>query len=147
MKYRISKKRNQYARCLWLADNLGTKEMKTYREWIEERQEKTKKEETKYYSAIYENKEVRIHNNGDTICCDWYINGKLIKNPNFPKEIAFEIYLYLQTLFFKPISDRMLFGITCTMEKYLPYLKDGDEDVNLTHIELIGEITSNEQCS
>ena len=70
----------------------------TYREWIEERQANVK-EEIKYYSCIYENKEVRIHNDGDMICCDWYINGELIKNPKFPKEIAFEIYLYLQTLF------------------------------------------------
>ena len=104
--------------------------MKTYREWIEKRRVEVK-EEIKYHSVIYENKEVRIHNNGDTICCDWYINGELIKNPKFPKEIALEIYLYLQTLFFKSISDRMLFGITCTMEKYLPYLEDGDKDENL----------------
>lgn len=106
--------------------------MKTYREWIKERQVSVK-EEIKYNSAIYENKEVRIHNNEDIICCDWYINGKLIENPKFPKEIGLEIYLYLQTLLFKPISDRMLYGMTCTMEKYLPYLEDGDEDIVKKH--------------
>lgn len=115
--------------------------MKTYREWIEERRASVK-EEIKYHSVIYKNKELRIHNNGDMICCDWYINDELIENPKFPKEIAFEIYLYLQTLFFKPISDRMLYGMTCTMEKYLPYLEDGDKDENesLKYIEIKGEI-------
>ena len=115
--------------------------MKSYREWIEERRVSIV-EDIKYHSIVYENKEVRIYSHKDTIYCNWYINGELIKNPKFPEEIALEIYLYLQTLFFKQISDRMLYGMTCTMEKYLPYLEDGDKDENesLKYVEIKGEI-------
>lgn len=115
--------------------------MKSYREWIEERRVSIV-EDTKCHSIVYENKEVRIHSCKDTIYCDWYINGKLLKNPKFPEEIALEIYLYVQTLFFKVISDRMLYGMTCTMEKYLPYLEDGDKDEYLNI-----EVNINAKCT
>lgn len=115
--------------------------MKTYREWIEERRVSVV-EEIKYHSAIYKNKEVRIYNHESTIYCNWYIDGKLLKNPKFPEEIALEIYRYVQQTLFKVISDIMLYGMTCTMEKYLPYLEDGDKDENknLKYIEITGSI-------
>ena len=51
--------------------------MKDYRYWIQERRESTK-QKPKYYSAEYENKEVRVHTIDREIYINWYIDGRLI---------------------------------------------------------------------
>ena len=113
--------------------------MKTYREWIEERQVTTK-EEIKYYSRTYENKEVRVHSVSSRIFINWFINNKLVK-AIFPKEIEKEIIDYSEGLYCKYISKDLLNNIANKMSEYLPYLKDDDINKDIyKHIKLNIEV-------
>ena len=113
---------------------------KEYKIWLE-----TVKIESKprtIYTATYENKEVRVYSIDSKICINWYINGRLIEIPKFPKEIVIEMELFFQTLYAKSIDKHLMYDIINTMKRYLPYLKDADkkEDDCLKHIKIEGEI-------
>jgi hypothetical protein len=96
--------------------------MKDYRYWIQERRESTK-QEPNYYSAKYENKEVRVYSTDDCVYVDWYIDGRLIEKPHFPTEIVNEMNLFIQTLQ-RYIDKHLLYEILNTMKRYLLYLED-----------------------
>ena len=103
--------------------------MKTYREWIEERRVTTK-EEIKYYSRTYENKEVRVHSVGSRIFINWFIDNKLVK-AIFPKEIEKEIIDYIEGLYCKYISKDLLNNVADKMSEYLSYLTDNNINLNI----------------
>lgn len=116
-----------------------------YKEWIQDRIEHTKKEKTKYYSAYYKNKEVHIHSENEQIYIDWYIDGKLIENPRFPIKIEKEIYWFIRTLYSSLISKNLMYKICYSMQKYLPYLIDEEENKSLRYITIEGFIDG--KCS
>ena len=96
---------------------------------------------TTIYTATYENKEVRVYSIDSEICINWYINGKLIENPKFPKEIITEMELFFQTIYIKYIDKHLMYRIINTMKRYLPYLEDGENPIGqLKNIEIVGEI-------
>lgn len=96
---------------------------------------------TMIYNATYKNKEVRVCSIDDKICIDWYINGKLIEKPKFPKEIITEMELFFQTIYAKYIDEHLMYEIIHTMERYLPYLEDGENSIgSLKYINIVGEI-------
>ena len=116
--------------------------MKDYRYWIQERRESTK-QETNNYFAKYENKEVRVYSEGDYIYINWYIDGRLIEKPRFPKESIDEIYQFMESLHYKYICKNLMYAILHTVEKHLPYLEDGETPINwLKHVEIVGEIAN-----
>ena len=114
-----------------------------YKDWIELRRLTTKENpQDDYFSATYENKEVRVSSYKDAINICWYIDGQYIKNADFPIEKVKEIELFAQTLLFTVNDKHTLFKVLHTMERYLPYLKDGDkkEDECLKYVKIKGEI-------
>lgn len=114
--------------------------MKDYRDWIQERIVKTKQETTKY-SAKHENKEVRVYSEGDYIYINWYIDGRLIEKPRFPKESIDEINLFVQTLYGECIDKHLMYKILNTMKRYLSYLEDEENPIgSLKYINIVGEI-------
>ena len=116
--------------------------MKDYIDWIQERIVKTKQETTKY-SAKHENKEVRVYSEGDCIYVNWYIDGRLIEKPRFPKESIDEIYQFMESLYYKYICENLMYLILHTVEKHLSYLEDGETPINwLKHVEIVGEIAN-----
>ncbi len=110
--------------------------MKDYRYWIQERTESIK-QELKYYSAKYENKEIRVYSENNCVYVYWYIDGRLIEKPKFPKEIITEMELFFQTIYAKYIDKHLMYEIINTMKRYLPYLKDEDE---IKYVKVVGKI-------
>lgn len=93
------------------------------------------------YTASYENKEVRVYSIGSEICINWYIDGRLIEKPRFPKEIITEMELFFQTIYAKYIDKHLMYRIINTMKRYLPYLEDEKNPIGqLKNIEIVGEI-------
>ena len=93
------------------------------------------------YNASYENKEVRIYSIDSEICINWYIDGRLIEKPRFPKEIITEIDLFFQTIYAKYIDKYLMCKILNKMRKYLPYLEDGDDEDTVRNIILNVEVS------
>lgn len=114
--------------------------MKTYLDWIEERLASIK-EDIKYYSRTYENKEVRVHSVGSRIFINWYIDNKLVY-AIFPKEIEKEIIDYIEGLYCKYISKELLNNIASKMSEYLPYLENDDINKDV-YIKLNVEVNIN----
>jgi hypothetical protein len=93
------------------------------------------------YTATYENKKVCVYSIDSEICINWYINGKLIEMPKFPKEIITEMELFFQTIIYKSIDKYLMYEIINTMKKYLPYLEDEENPISsLKYINIVGEI-------
>ena len=93
------------------------------------------------YTASYENKEVHIYSIDSRIFINWYIDGRLIEKPKFPKEIITEMELFFQIIYAKYIDKRLMYRIINTMKRYLPYLEDGENPIGqLKNIEIVGEI-------
>ena len=113
---------------------------KEHKIWLET--VKIESKPTTIYTATYENKEVHVYSIDDSkICIDWYINGKLIEKPKFPKEIVTEMKLFFQTIHAKYIDKHLMYRIINTMKRYLPYLEDGENPIgSLKNIEIVGEI-------
>lgn len=102
----------------------------------------TKRETTNYF-AKHENKEVRVYSEGDCIYVNWYIDGRLIKKPRFPKESVDEIYRFMDSLHYKYICENLMCAILHTVEKYLPYLEDEENPIGwLKQAEIVGEIAN-----
>ena len=113
-----------------------------YKYWIQERIDSTKQEATNY-SAKYENKEVRVYSADDCIYVNWYIDGRLIEKPRFPKESVDEIYRFMKSLHYKYICENLMYSILHTIEKHLPYLEDGENPIGwLKQVEIVGEIAN-----
>lgn len=113
-----------------------------YKYWIQERIDSTKQEATNY-SAKYENKEVRVYSADDCIYVNWYIDGRLIEKPRFPKESVDEIYQFMESLHYKYICENLMYAILHTIEKHLPYLEDGENPIGwLKQVEIVGEIAN-----
>ena len=112
---------------------------KEYNIWV-----KTVKIESKLrtiYTSTYENKEVRVYSIDSEIYINWYIDGRLIEEPKFPKEIITEMELFYQTIYAKCIDKHLMYKILNTMKKYLPYLEDEENPISsLKHINIVGEI-------
>ena len=93
------------------------------------------------YTATHENKEVCVYSIDSEICINWYIGGRLIEKPRFPKESVDEIYKFMESLHYKYICENLMYKILHTVEKYLPYLEDGENPISsLKNIEILGEI-------
>ena len=89
-----------------------------------------------YYKASYENKEVRAHANGSRISIEWFIDGIKLSNPILPYEYLKEINDYCSQMLGICISPEIMQKLIYFLEKYLPYLKDDTENINLKHITL-----------
>ena len=96
---------------------------------------------TTIYTATYENKGVRVYSIDGEICINWYIDGRLIEKPRFPKEIVTEIDLFFQTIYAKYIDKYLMCKILNKMRKYLPYLEDGDDEDTVRNIILNVEVS------
>ena len=93
------------------------------------------------YTEIHENKEVHIYSIDSRIFINWYIDGRLIEKPKFPKEIVTEMKLFFQTIYAKYIDKHLMYKIINTMKRYLPYLEDEENPIGqLKNIEIVGEI-------
>ena len=91
--------------------------------------------------AKYENKEVRVYSADDCIYVNWYIDGRLIEKPRFPKKSVDEIYQFMESLHYKYICENLMYAILHTIEKHLPYLEDGDSPIgSLKYINVVGEV-------
>jgi len=111
-----------------------------YKHWIQEHIVSTKREKN-IYSAKYENKEVRVYSADYCIYANWYIDGRLIKKPRFPKESVDEIYRFMESLRYEYICENLMYAILHTIEKHLPYLEDGENPIgSLKYINIVGEI-------
>lgn len=96
---------------------------------------------TTIYTATYENKGVRVYSIDSRIFIKWYIDGRLIEKPKFPKEIITEMELFFQTIICKCIDKHLMYKIVNTMKRYLPYLEDGKNPVgSIKNIEIMREI-------
>ena len=113
---------------------------KEYKIWL--KTVKVESKPTTIYTTTHENKEVHVYPIDDSkICIDWYINGKLIEKPKFPKEIITEMKLFFQTIYDKYIDKHLMYRIINTMKRYLPYLEDGENPTSsLKYINIVGEI-------
>ena len=112
---------------------------KAYEIWLETMKMEFKP--TTIYTATYKNKEVRMYSIDSRIFISWYINGRLIEKPRFPKEIVTEMKLFFQTIYAKYIDKHLMYRIINTMKRYLPYLEDGENPIGqLKNIEIVGEI-------
>ena len=58
---------------------------KEHKIWLET--VKIESKPTTIYTATHENKEVHIYSIDSRIFINWYIDGRLIEKPKFPKEI------------------------------------------------------------
>lgn len=93
------------------------------------------------YTASYENKEVHVYSMDSRIFINWYIDGRLIEKPKFPKEIITEMELFFQTIICKYIDKHLMYKIVNTMKRYLPYLEDEENPIgSLKYINIVGEI-------
>ena len=96
---------------------------------------------TTIYTATPENKEVHIYSIDSRIFINWYIDGRLIEKPKFPKEIVTEMKLFFQTIYAKYIDKHLTYRIINTMKRYLPYLEDEENPiVSLKYENIMGEI-------
>ena len=96
---------------------------------------------TTIYTATHENKEVHFYYIDSGIFINWYIDGRLIEKPKFPKEIVTEMKLFFQTIYAKYIDKHLTYRIINTMKRYLPYLEDGENPiVSLKYENIVGEI-------
>ena len=96
---------------------------------------------TTIYTATHENKEVHVYSIDSRIFINWYIDGRLIEKPKFPKEIITEIDLFFQTIYAEYIDKHLMYKIINTMKRYLPYLEDEENPIGqLKNIEIVGEI-------
>ncbi len=112
---------------------------KEYKIWIET--VKIESKPTMIYTSTYENKEVRVYSIDSEFCINWYIDGRLIEKPKFPKEIITEMELFFQTIIYKCIDKHLMYEITNTMKRYLPYLEDGENLIgSLKYVNIVGEI-------
>lgn len=112
---------------------------KAHKIWLET--VKIESKPTTIYTATYENKEVRVYSIDDKICISWYIDGRLIEKPKFPKEIITEMELFFQTIICKYIDKHLMYKIVNTMKRYLPYLEDEENPIgSLKYINIVGEI-------
>lgn len=93
------------------------------------------------YTASYENKEVHVYSMDSRIFINWYIDGRLIEKPKFPKEIITEMELFFQTIICKYIDKHLMYKIVNTMKRYLPYLEDGDDEDSVRNIILNVEVS------
>jgi hypothetical protein len=72
---------------------------------------------------------------------NWYIDGRLIEKPKFPKEIITEMKLFFQTIYAKYIDKHLMYEILNTMKRYLLYLEDDENSIgSLKYINIVGEI-------
>lgn len=111
-----------------------------YKHWIQERTDSTK-QETNTYFAKHKNKAVRVYSVDDCIYVNWYIDGRLIEKPKFPKESVDEIYQFMESLHYKYICENLMYAILHIVEKHLPYLEDGESPIgSLKYINIVGEI-------
>ena len=102
---------------------------------------KIESKSTTIYTATHENKEVHIYSIDSRIFINWYIDGRLIEKPKFPKEIVTEMKLFFQTIYAKYIDKHLMYRIINTMKRYLPYLEDEENPIGqLKNIEIVGEI-------
>ena len=93
------------------------------------------------YTASYENKEVHVYSMDSRIFINWYIDGRLIEKPRFPKEIITEMELFFQTIYAEYIDKHLMYKIINTMKRYLPYLEDGENPIVSSKYEnIVGEI-------
>ena len=93
------------------------------------------------YNVTHENKEVRVYSMDNRIFINWYIDGRLIEKPKFPKEIITEMELFFQTIICKYIDKHLMYKIVNTMKRYLPYLEDEENPIgSLKYINIVGEI-------
>ena len=112
---------------------------KEHKIWLET--VKIESKPTTIYTATHENKEVHIYSIDSRIFINWYIDGRLIEKPKFPKEIITEMELFFQIIYAKYIDKRLMYRIINTMKRYLPYLEDGENPIGqLKNIEIVGEI-------
>lgn len=107
--------------------------------WLETMKMESKP--TTIYTATYENKGLRVYSMDSRIFINWYIDGRLIEKPKFPKEIIIEMELFFQTIICKYIDKHLMYKIVNAMKRYLPYLEDGENPIGLLkNIEIVGEI-------
>lgn len=102
---------------------------KEHKIWLET--VKIESKPTTIYTATYENKGVCVYSIDSEICINWYIDGRLIEKPKFPKEIITEVELFFQTIYTKYIDKHLMYKILNTMKRYLPYLEDEDTVRNI----------------
>ena len=97
----------------------------TYRERITKYRDPSVERYTKVYSALNENKEVKVHNIGDQIFIRVLVDGIEVEEPVFPSEVAVRFRNYLSKLYFQCITEKMLVCLADTVAReFLPYLKD-----------------------
>lgn len=112
---------------------------KEYKIWLETMKIDSKL--TTIYTSTYENKGVRVYSIDSEIYINWYIDGRLIEKPKFPKEIITEMELFFQTIYAKCIDKHLRYRIINMMKRYLPYLEDGENPIgSLKYINIVGEI-------
>lgn len=112
---------------------------KEYKVWLET--VKIESKPTTIYTATHENKEVRVYSIDSEICINWYIDGRLIENPKFPKEIITEMELFCHTIIYECIDKHSMYRIINTMKRYLPYLEDEENPIgSLKYVNIVGEI-------
>ena len=112
---------------------------KEHKIWLET--VKIESKPTTIYTATHENKEVHIYSIDSRIFINWYIDGRLIEKPKFPKEIITEMELFFQTIYAEYIDKHLMYKIINTMKRYLPYLEDGENPiVSLKYENIMGEI-------
>ena len=114
-----------------------------YREWAMKCRELSVEKYAKVYSALNENKEVRVHNIGNQVFFRFFIDGIEIEEPEFPAQVAMRFHNYLSKLYFQCITKEMLAHLVDTVAKeFLPHLKDPRQrDFNDWKLEVhIGEI-------
>lgn len=110
-----------------------------YREWTMKCCENVVKT-AQVYSAVNENKEVRIHNIGDQTFVRFFIDGIEIEEPEFPSEVAMRFRNYLSKFHFQYITKEMFISLADTIAReFLPHLKDSRQG-NFNDWELVVHI-------
>ena len=105
-----------------------------WEDWVEDRIQKTPVDKPIYYKAFYKNKEVRVHTVKRCVFIEWFMDGVKLHNPILPNEHLKEINDYTSQMIGRYASAGEMYSLINFLEKYLPYLKNGDESANLKYV-------------
>ena len=115
----------------------------SYLDWIEERQT-YKTEKIHYWTVENGNKMVMVFNEKYNLFIQWFIDGKMIKEPKFPIADFMEMQNYLRTLFHRYISEELMNEIVHKMGEYLPHLQDGEHKDDFKNWKLVTHMNMEE---
>lgn len=116
----------------------------TYFDWIEERQTH-EKEKLRCWTVEDGNKMVKVFYEKYSVFIQWSIDGRMIKDAEFPIDDFMEMQNYLQTLYHRCISEELMNEIVHKMGKYLPHLQDGEHKDNFKNWKLVAHVNMEEE--